>query len=73
MIDERISEWSFEQAEAMALAFAPEGHMTQIAMAERLNVSRQAVAARLQSGGYSQLTGAAKDFEQTFGGQDRNA
>lgn len=73
MIDERITEWSFEQAEAMALAFAPEGHTTQIAMAQHLNVSRQAVAARLQSGGYFQLSSAAKDFQQTFGRRDNHA
>lgn len=67
LIDDRINDWSVEQAEVMALAFAPEGKMTQNTMAECLGISRQAVAARLQSGGFLQLYGAALDFDLTFG------
>lgn len=67
MIEDRIMDWSVEQAEVMAMAFAPEGRMTQIEMAEYLNISRQAVAARLQAAGYNQLAQAALDFAATFG------
>lgn len=67
LIEERITSWSVEQAEAMALVFTPDTELTQAAMAERLGISRQAVAARLQAGGYTQLVGAAEDFALTFG------
>lgn len=67
MIEDQISAWSFEQSEAMRLAFLPNEEMTQASMANHLKISRQAVAARLQSGGYQQLHGAAVDFERTFG------
>ncbi len=67
MIDERISGWSKEQSQAMALAFEPELNLTQAEMASRLGITRQAVAARLHSAGYAQIAGAGADFAKTFG------
>ena len=67
MIDERCSGWSHEQAEAMALALNPWTRPTQAEAAKQLKISRQAVAARLQSAGFAQLYGAIKDFRICFG------
>lgn len=69
MIEEQVMTWSREQAEAMALALDPKDPPTQQAMAEKLGITRQAVAARLHAAGYRQLNGAAQDFLTTFGGE----
>ena len=66
MIDERISSWSREQAEAMAYAMAPEDHLSQTEIAARLGISRQAVAARLNAAGRDQVLGAVDDFYHLF-------
>jgi hypothetical protein len=67
MIDERVSGWSREQSEAVALALAPEGPPKQAEMATKLGISRQAVAARLQTAGFTQIDLAAADFLRHFG------
>ncbi|MGL4235899.1 hypothetical protein [Tabrizicola sp.] len=67
MIDRQTATWSPEQAEVIAMALAPEGAPTQSIMAERLGISRQAVAARLQAAGFDQINGAANDFLDHFG------
>ena len=69
MIEDQVMNWSREQAEAMALALGPKDPPTQQAMAEKLGITRQAVAARLHAAGYRQLNGAAQDFLTTFGGE----
>lgn len=69
MIEEQVMNWSREQAEAMAMALGPKDPPTQQAMAEKLGITRQAVAARLHAAGYRQLHGAAQDFLTTFGGE----
>ena len=66
LIDERVADWSSEQAEAMAYDLAPEQHLVQTEIAARLGVSRQAVAARLKAAGRAQLTGAHEDFFKLF-------
>lgn len=73
MIDDRISNWSREQAEAVALALSPEGALTQSQIAARLGISRQAVAARLHAAGFSQINGAATDFLHKFGAEPPHA
>jgi hypothetical protein len=66
MIDEQVAGWSREQSEAVALAFAPEGPPKQAEMAQKLGVSRQAVAARLHSAGFTQIDLASADFLKHF-------
>ena len=66
LLEERITSWSHEQAEVVALALAPEDQPTQAAMAARLNISRQAVAARLQSAGFGNINAAQQDFFHVF-------
>jgi hypothetical protein len=66
LIDERVADWSPEQAEAMAYDLAPEDHLAQAQIAARLGVSRQAIAARLKAAGRAQLTGAHEDFFHHF-------
>lgn len=67
LIGDRMDSWSREQAEAVALALSPEGVLTQVEMATRLGISRQAVAARLQAAGFDQINGASIDFLKKFG------
>lgn len=66
LMDERTSGWSPEQAEAAALAWSAFQHPTQQEMAERLGISRQAVAARLKSAGFAALDMAQWQFFQRF-------
>ena len=69
MIDRHASNWSREQAEVIQMLLAPEGAPTQSMMAERLGISRQAVAARIQASGFDQINGAANDFLAHFGSE----
>jgi hypothetical protein len=66
MIDERVADWSQEQAEAMAHDLSPERHLSQAEIAAKLGISRQAVAARLHAAGRAQLTAAHQDFFNVF-------
>jgi hypothetical protein len=66
LLDARISGWSREQAEVVAMALEPEDHPTQATMAARLNISRQAVASRLQAAGFAQIDAAHQDFFHIF-------
>lgn len=66
LLEDRISGWSHEQAEVVALALAPKDQPTQAAMAARLNISRQAVAARLHSAGFGNINAAQQDFYALF-------
>lgn len=66
LLDARISDWSREQAEVVAMALEPEDYPTQATMAARLNISRQAVASRLQAAGFAQIDAAHKDFFHIF-------
>lgn len=70
LLDERLSGWSREQAEVVAMALAPAEQPTQAAMAAQLNISRQAVAARLQAAGFASLKAAEQDFYQVFHRED---
>jgi hypothetical protein len=67
MIDRQTSSWSTEQAEVIAMLLSPKGAPTQSLMADRLGVSRQAVAARIHAAGFDQINGAANDFQTHFG------
>lgn len=66
LMDERMSGWSREQAEAAAMAWSDFHHPTQQEIAERLGISRQAVAARLKSAGFAVLDMAQWQFFQKF-------
>lgn len=55
--------WSREQAEAVAMALDPAGP-SQAEIAERLQISRQAVQARLSGAGFQALKGALIAFEE---------
>jgi hypothetical protein len=70
LLDDRLSGWSREQAEVAAMALAPAEQPTQAAMAARLKISRQAVAARLQSAGFASLKAAEQDFFHVFHRED---
>lgn len=62
LADWHISRWSAEQAEACALALAPDAP-SQTALAERLGITRQAVAARLSGAGLAAWDPALRAFE----------
>lgn len=62
IIDMIISDWSREQAEAVAMALRPEDHPTQADIAEYLGITRQAVAARLAAANFHQIDAANDDF-----------
>lgn len=66
MLDDRLRDWSSQQAEVMALELAPGGAPTQKEMAEHLGITRQAVAARLRAAGGEQVCAAARDFWQVY-------
>lgn len=66
MLDDRLRNWSPEQAEVMALELDPGGAPTQKEMAEQLGITRQAVAARLRAAGDAQFRAAARDFWQVY-------
>jgi hypothetical protein len=66
LLDERVSGWSREQAEVVAMALAPQDQPTQAQMAARLGISRQAVAARLQAAGFANIKAAEQDFFHVF-------
>lgn len=67
MIDERLQKMSVEQAQAAALAMETFPLRTQLDIAERLGISRQAVAARLNAAGFSSIIAATWDFFAVFG------
>jgi len=67
MIDERMSKWSIEQATAVAIAMETFPMRTQAEIADMLGISRQAVAARHASSGFSQIIAATWDFFKLFG------
>jgi hypothetical protein len=67
MIDRQTASWSKEQSEVIEMLLAPNGPPTQTLMAERLGISRQAVAARIHAAGFDQINGAANDFLAHFG------
>ncbi len=63
-VTDRMARWSPEQAEVVALKLRHRGAMpTQDAMAHTLGISRQAVAARLQSAGWGLILTACTAFE----------
>ena len=67
IIDDKVSHWSVEQSEAMAIALAPGVPLTQQEMADRLGITRQAVASRLRAADFRQINAAAIDFLYHFG------
>jgi hypothetical protein len=67
MIDRQTANWSKEQAEVIEMLLSPKGPPTQSLMAERLGISRQAVAARIHAAGFDQINWAANDFLAHFG------
>jgi hypothetical protein len=64
LVDWQSSRWSREQAKAVMLALDPRDE-TQKDLAKTLNITRQAVQARLSSAGYPALTGALLAFERS--------
>lgn len=65
-IDNRISSWSPEQAEAVRFKLHPRQFVTQEQVAKDLGISRQAVGARLQASGYYLIAGACSAFRDHF-------
>lgn len=68
LIDDRMQSWSHEQTEAAALAMDSVPMPTQQEIADRLGISRQAVAARFASAGFSSVASASWAFYQEFHG-----
>lgn len=66
VVDECMLRWSREQAEAAALAWSCWQHPTQGEIAEHLGISRQAVAARLNSAGFRAIDWAQWQFYLKF-------
>jgi hypothetical protein len=66
LIDERMANWSPEQAQAAALAWSRFRHQTQLEVAQELGISRQAVAARLKSAGFGPIDLTQWRFFLTF-------
>lgn len=67
LLDDRMAQWSPEQATAAAIAMETFPLRTQVEIADTLGISRQAVAARLASAGFVQIIAAAGDFFKRFG------
>lgn len=67
LLDDRMAQWSPEQATAAAIAMETLPLRTQAEIAATLGISRQAVAARLASAGFGQIVAATGDFFKRFG------
>lgn len=61
-IDDRIAGWSREQAEVVALRLRPQSRLTLSKMAAELQITRQAVSARLKAAGWDLIDGACAAF-----------
>ncbi len=61
-LDWQASRWSPEQAEAVALAFAPKAEPLKD-LAQSMGISRQALQARLRGAGQAPIAAALKAFE----------
>ncbi|SPH17425.1 hypothetical protein DEA8626_00943 [Defluviimonas aquaemixtae] len=68
LLDERMSRWTPEQAEATALALDP-AEPTQADMAARLGISSQAMSYRLSGAGTAAIRRALHGWETTGEGQ----
>jgi hypothetical protein len=66
LIDATMTRWSVHQAEAAALAWSKFPHPTMAEIGEMLGISRQAVAARLQTAGFEAIDWAQWQFFQHF-------
>ena len=64
-IDDRMSNWSQEQAEVVKLKMTY-GDLSQGEIAAKLGISRQAVGARLQASGYALIRRAGDAFHDHF-------
>lgn len=65
-VDSQITGWSVPQAEAMALVMAPAGPQSLTELAEGLGIRRQALAARLNAGGFKLIEKTLQAFAQHF-------
>lgn len=65
-IDDCMSGWTQEQAEAVALILTPGTNWTQARMAYELGISRQAVGARLKAARYARINDAKDAFHSHF-------
>lgn len=69
MIDDRMRTWSREQTEAAALAMDSVPMPTQQDIADRLGITRQAVASRISSAGFTSIDSALRAFYTEFHGE----
>ncbi|MFN4153199.1 MAG: hypothetical protein ACK4HF_00965 [Paracoccaceae bacterium] len=67
-LDAQVRGWSQEQAEAVSLSLDPDGPHSQQVLAERLGISRQAFAARLNAAGFVLTEQAIRAFAAKFAG-----
>lgn len=65
-VDAQVRGWSQEQAQAVALSLDPDGPHSQQVLADRLGISRQAFAARLNAAGFVLTEQAIRAFARHF-------